>query len=80
MVFRDDRRRNRAAQSIFDNLMILGCAEQYADRRLLVRFLHVAVESFEVKLQFAQIFWLKLVDFQFKCHEAIDRPIEEKQI
>lgn len=45
-----------------------------------MRLFHVPVESFQVELEFAQVFRLELFDLEFKCHEAVERPVEEQQV
>ena len=72
--------RHGPAQGIFDDLVILRRTKQYADRRLLVRLLHVAVEGLQVELEFAQVFRLELDDLEFKRDQAIERPVEEEQV
>ena len=47
LVLRDERGRHRAAQRVFDDFVILRGTEQNADRRLLMRLLHIAVERLQ---------------------------------
>ena len=50
LVVRDQRGRERAAEGIFDDFVVLAGAEQQADGRVFVGFLVVAVEGFEVEI------------------------------
>ncbi len=60
--------------------MILRRTQEHADRRLLVRLLHVAVEGFQVELELAEVLRLELDDLEFKRDQAIERPVEEEQV
>ena len=79
-VFGHQGGRHASTQGVFDDFMILRGTQQYADRRLLVRFLNVPVERFQIELQLAEIFGLELVDFQLDGHQTIERPIEKEQV
>lgn len=60
--------------------MVLGRAQEHANARLLVRFLHVPIEGLQVEFQLAQMFRLKLLDLQLEGDQAIERSIEEQQV
>ncbi len=72
--------RHRPRERVFDDLVILGRAQEHADGRLLVRLLHVAVEGLQVELEFAQVLRLELDDLEFKRDQAVECAIEEEQI
>ena len=72
LVFGDEGRGEGAAQGVFDDLVVLGGAEEHADGGLLMGLAHVAVESFEVEFELAQVFRLELVDLEFERHEALE--------
>src|SRR5712691_6573655 len=60
--------------------MVFRRAQQNTNRRLLVRLLHVAVESFQVELQLAEMLWLELFDLQFKGDQTVECSVEEQQV
>src|ERR1700722_17747629 len=41
---------------------------------------HVAVEGFQIKIQLAEIFRLKLADLQFNRNEAVQATMKEEQV
>jgi hypothetical protein len=77
LVLGDQSGRHRPAQSIFNDLVILGRTKQYANRWLLMRLLHVAVESLKIELEFAKVFRLELDDFEFERDQAVECAIEK---
>jgi len=79
-VLGDHGRGERAAEAILDDLAVLGGAEQQADGRALVGFAHIAVEGFEVEIEFAEVLGLKAPGFEFKCDQAIEAAMEEQQV
>jgi hypothetical protein len=54
-VLRDERGREVAAHGIFNDLIILGPAEQDADAGVFVWALAVPVERFQIKGQLAEV-------------------------
>jgi hypothetical protein len=54
LILGDQRRRQRTAERIFDNFILFAGAQEYADRRLFVRFAHIAVKGFQIKVQLMQ--------------------------
>jgi hypothetical protein len=80
LVFRHERGRECPAQGVLHHFLVLRGAKQDADGGAFVWFAHVAVERFEVELQFAQMLGLKLVDLELDGHEAVEPPVEEEQI
>jgi hypothetical protein len=80
LVFGHERGRHGSAQCVFNDFLVPCGAEQHADGRPFVRRLHVPVERFEVKLQLTEMLGLELVNFQFKGHQAVERPVEEQLI
>jgi hypothetical protein len=61
LVFGDERGRHGSTEGVFNDFVIFCLAEQDADRGLLVRLPHVAVEGLKVELQFAEMLELELV-------------------
>ncbi len=80
LVLGDQRGRHGPAEGVLDDLMVLGGAEENADRRLLMRFLHVPVEGLQVELELAEMFGLELDDLQLESDQAIEGPVEEEQV
>ena len=80
LVRGDQSGRHRPVQSIFNDLVILRRTKQYSNRWLLMRLLHVAVESLQIELEFAKVFRLELDDFEFKRDQAVECAIKEQQI
>ena len=80
LIFGDDSGRCGAAEGIFDDLVIFGCAEQDADGRLLVGLFYVAVECFEIELEFTHVFGLELFDFEFEGDEAVKAAVKEEEV
>lgn len=80
VVFGYERRGECATQSIFHDLIILTGAKQDADRRTLVLFAYISVESFQIKIQLAEIFRLEPRHLQFKCDQAVETTMKEEQI
>jgi hypothetical protein len=80
LVLGDQRRRERARQGVLDYLVVLGRAQQNAERWPLVRLLHVAVQRLEIEFQLAEVLGLELANFQFYGDQGIKRPVEEEQI
>ena len=80
LVLGHQRGRHGPAEGVFDDLVVLRGTEEHADRRLLVRLLHVAVEGLQVELELAEMLGLELDDLQFERDQAIERPVEEEQV
>ena len=49
LVFGNESEGDGAGQGVFDDFVILGCAEEDADRGAFMGRLHVAVEGFELE-------------------------------
>lgn len=80
LVIGDEGRRERAAEGIFHDFSVLGGAEQEADGGIFVGFADVAVEGFEVELQFAEVLGFEAVDLEFDGDEAVQATVEKEQI
>lgn len=72
--------RQRTAQGVFDDLAVLRSTEENADGGVLMRFLHIAVEGFEIEAQLAEVFGFKAFDLQLQSDEAVHTAMEEKQV
>ena len=80
LVLGDQGRGHGPAQSVFDDLVVLGGAEEYADRWPLMGLLHVAVEGLQVELELSEMVRLELIDFQLEGDQAVQCPVEEEEI
>ena len=80
LVLGDERRRGSTSKRVLDDLVILGRAEQDADRWPLVRFLDVAVESLDVEAQLADVLGLELAHFELEGDEAREAAVEEDEV
>jgi len=80
MILGDQRRRGRASERVLDDLVVLRRAQQDADRRSLVRLLHIAVERLEVKVQLPEVCGLELADLELEGDQAGQAPVEEHQV
>ena len=77
LVLRDQCGRHGTAEGVFDNLVVLGGAKENADRGLLMRLSHVAVERLQVELQFAVMFGLELDDLELEGDQAIEPRLKK---
>jgi hypothetical protein len=80
LVLGDERRRQAAAQGVLHHFVILACSQQYADRRVLVRLLHVPVQRLQVERKLAQVLWLEASDLQLDGHQAVQPTMEEQHV
>ena len=80
LVLGDEGRRQRPAQGVLDDLVVLAGAEQHADRRALVRLADVAVEGLQVELQLAEVLGLELADLELDGDQAVQAAVEEEQV
>ena len=80
LVLRNQRRRQTAAQRIFHDLVNL--AGHIRARRLPTAhaFADVAIERFQVEIQLAEVFRLKLTHLQLNRDQAVETAVEEEQI
>lgn len=62
------------------HFIVLARAQQHTDGGLLVRFLYIPIERFEIKAQLAQILRLKSPDLQLDGDQTIQPAMEEKKI
>src|SRR5262249_16379988 len=77
LVLGDESRRSGAGERVFDDLVVLGGAQQNADRRAFVRLPYISVEGFDVEAQLAEILWLELANLELERHEAREPAVEE---
>ena len=80
LVLCDQGGREGAAEGVLHHLGIFGGAKKHADRGAFVGLAHVAVESFEIEPQLAEVFGLEFVHFEFDGHKAVQTTVEEKKI
>ena len=80
LVLGDERRRCRSSKRVLDDLVILGRAEQDANRWPLVRFLDVAIECLDVEAQLAYVLGLELAHFEPESDEAREAAVEEDEV
>ena len=80
LILGDERGRVGAGEGVFDDFGVFGRAEQHAEAGAFVRFLVVAVQRFEVEFEFAEVFGLEFVDFEFEIDEAVEGAVEEEQV
>lgn len=80
LILGDERGRVGAGEGVFDDFGVFGRAEQDAEAGAFVRFLVVAVQGFEVEVEFAEVFGLEFVDFEFEVHKAVEGTVEEEQV
>lgn len=80
LVRGDQRWRERTTKGIFDNLAVLGGAEQNADGWALVRLSNIAVKGLQVEIKLAEVFRFKLADLELEGDEALQAAVEEQQI
>ena len=66
--------------SAYSTTSLFGGAQQHANGRVFVGFAVVAVQGFEVKIEFAEVFWLKRCHLEFYRHQAVQATVEEQQI
>lgn len=67
----DERGRKLAAHSDFDYFVVFGFAEQDADGGIFVRLSDVAVQEFEIKIHFTEVFGFEVFDLQVYGDEAL---------
>ena len=80
LILGDECRRHRPAQCVLDHFVVLRGTQKYTNRRLLVRFLHVAVEGLQVKLQLAEKLRLEFFNLEVERDQAVECPIEKQQV
>ena len=80
LVGGNERGRQAAAQRVLHHLFVFASAQQHADGGLLVRLFNIAVQRFQVKAEFAQIFGLKAANLQFDGNQAIEAPVKKQQV
>src|SRR5579875_1570829 len=80
LVFSNQSRGECAAQRVLHHLIVLTGAKQDTDRRTLVLFTHVPVQSLKVEVQLAKILRSEFVDLKFKGHQAIESTMKEEKV
>jgi hypothetical protein len=80
LVLGDQRGRRCPRERVLDDLVILGCAEQHADRGPFMRLLDVAIERLDVERELPEIGGLELVDLQLKGDETLQTSVEEHEV
>ena len=80
LVLRDQRGRERAAERVLDDFVVLAGAEQQADGRAFVGFSVVAVERFEVEIELSQVFGRKTRGLKLDGDQAIESAVEKQQV
>ena len=80
LVFGNQGRRNRSAQGVLDDFLILRGAQNDADRRSFVGLADVAVEGFKVELHLPEVLGLELFNFEIDRDQAVESAMKEQQI
>ena len=80
LVVGDEGRREGAAEGVFDDFTVLGGAQEKADGGVFVGFANVAIEGFEVELEFAEVLGFEAVDFEFDGDQAVHAAVKEEEI
>src|SRR4029079_7974163 len=80
LILRDERRRQRAAQRVLDDLRVLRRAQEQPDRWPLVGLANLAVERLEIERQLAHVLGPELADLQLHRHQADEPTVEEEQV
>lgn len=71
----------RSATSATNRFVVLGRAEQHADRSALVRLLHVPNERLDVVAELPEVSGpLLLSDLQLERDQALQSPVEQDQV
>jgi hypothetical protein len=79
LILGHERGRHGPAEGVLDDLAVFRGAQEDADRRPLVRLLHVPVERLQVELQLAEVFRLELIDLEFKRDQAVEARLKKRR-
>lgn len=45
-----------------------------------MRFFHIPVQSFQVKIEFSQKRWFEFFNIEFDCHQTLQLPVIKQKI
>ena len=78
LVFRNEGGRKGAAEGVFDDLVILGRAEEQADAGVFMLLADIAVEGFEVEVELTEVRGFEASDLELDGDEGIEFAMVEE--